>query len=108
MPQSTKQSDHLSDSEEVEEDYYSAEDNADDGELIKGKVFIEKKDLPIREYKTMFEEGDLILQPDYQRKYVVDIKFASRLIESIILDVPIPAVFLAEEQDGRFSVIDGQ
>lgn len=93
---------------EDEEDYYLTEESADDGDLIKGKVYIEKKDLPIREYKTMFEEGDLILQPDYQRKYVVDIKFASRLIESIILDVPIPAVFLAEEQDGKFSVIDGQ
>jgi Protein of unknown function DUF262/HNH endonuclease len=108
MLQNTKQSNHLSENTDLEEDYYSSEENADDGELIKGKVFIEKKDLPIREYKTMFEEGDLILQPDYQRKYVVDIKFASRLIESIILDVPIPAVFLAEEQDGKFSVIDGQ
>lgn len=108
MMQNTKQSNHKSDGSDLEEDYYSSEENADDGELIKGKVFIEKKDLPIREYKTMFEEGDLILQPDYQRKYVVDIKFASRLIESIILDVPIPAVFLAEEQDGKFSVIDGQ
>jgi uncharacterized protein with ParB-like and HNH nuclease domain len=56
----------------------------------------------------MHEEGDLILQPDYQRNFVVDIKFASKLIESIILDVPIPPVFLAEENDGNYSVIDGQ
>lgn len=108
MMQTAKQLNLLPDIEEGEEDYYSVQDNADDGEIIKGKIHIEKKDFSIREYKTMWEEEQLILQPDYQRKYVVDIKFASRLIESIILDVPIPSVFLAEEKDGRYSVIDGQ
>ena len=106
MPQNSTQLNLLQDLED--EDYYSSQDNADDGEIIKGKIYIEKKDFSIREYKTMKEDGDLTLQPDYQRKYVVDIKFASRLIESIILDVPIPSVFLAEEADGKYSVIDGQ
>lgn len=92
MPQNSKQLNLLQDSED--EDYYSSQDNADDGEIIMGKIHIEKKDFSIREYKTMKEDGDLTLQPDYQRKYVVDIKFASKLIESIILDVPIPSVFL--------------
>lgn len=106
MPQNSKQLNLLQDSED--EDYYSSQDNADDGEIIMGKIHIEKKDFSIREYKTMKEDGDLTLQPDYQRKYVVDIKFASKLIESIILDVPIPSVFLVEEADGKYSVIDGQ
>jgi uncharacterized protein with ParB-like and HNH nuclease domain len=35
-------------------------------------------------------------------------QIASRLIESILLDVPIPVVYLAEEKDGSFSIIDGQ
>ncbi|MBT2728570.1 DUF262 domain-containing protein [Bacillus sp. ISL-75] len=38
----------------------------------------------------------------------MDDKLASRLIESILMDVPIPVIYLAEEKDGTFSVIDGQ
>ena len=88
--------------------FYEDEDNEDEGNAVKGKIYIDKKDFTIREYKNMCSDGDLALQPNYQRKFVIDIKFASRLIESIILDVPIPAVFLAEEEDGKYSVIDGQ
>jgi Protein of unknown function DUF262/HNH endonuclease len=93
---------------EIDDDYYASEEDADDGDAIKGKIYTEKKDFPIQYYKTMWEEGELVLQPEYQRKFVIDLKFASRLIESIILDVPIPPVFLAEELDGKYSVIDGQ
>jgi len=98
--------------EEIEDresqEYYDEEDREDEGNAVKGKIYIDKKDFTLREYQTMRNDGDLLLQPSYQRKFVIDIKFASRLIESIILDVPIPAVFLAEEEDGKYSVIDGQ
>jgi uncharacterized protein with ParB-like and HNH nuclease domain len=53
-------------------------------------------------------DGDLILQPEYQRNFVATEQIASRLIESILLDVPIPVIYLAEEQNGNYSVIDGQ
>jgi hypothetical protein len=56
----------------------------------------------------MKNDGELILKPDYQRNYVAPIGIASRLIESILIDVPIPVIYLAEEPDGRYSVIDGQ
>ena len=99
-------------SEEVEDkesqEFYDEEDREDDGNAVKGKIYIDKKDFTLREYQTMRNDGDLFLQPFYQRKFVTDIKFASRLIESIILDVPIPAVFLAEEENGKYSVVDGQ
>ena len=52
--------------------------------------------------------GKLILQPDYQRKFVMKPQVASRLIESILLDIPLPTIYLAEEEDGSWSVIDGQ
>jgi len=90
------------------DEYYDEEDREDEGNAVKGKIYIDKKDFTLREYQTMRNDGDLMLQPFYQRKFVIDIRFASRLIESIILDVPIPAVFLAEEEDGKYSVIDGQ
>lgn len=60
--------------------------------------------------KTIF---DFIVQgtfkiPEFQRNYVWDIKRASRLIESLILGLPIPQIFLFEESRNNFLVIDGQ
>ena len=72
------------------------------------KIIWQAKDFSIREFLTMKNDGELILQPIYQRNYVATDLIASKLIESILLDVPIPVVYLAEEQDGSFSVIDGQ
>lgn len=46
--------------------------------------------------------------PGFQRNYVWDIKRASKLIESIIIGIPIPQIFLYEERRNRFIVIDGQ
>jgi len=94
--------------EKESQEFYDEEEQEDEGNAVKGKIYIDKKDFTLREYQTMRNDGDLILQPFYQRKFVIDIKFASRLLESIILDVPIPAVFLAEEEDGKYSVVDGQ
>ena len=59
----------------------------------------------LHDYKT---DGDLILDPDYQRNYVWNLKKASRLVESILMRVPIPVIYLSEESSGKFVVIDGQ
>lgn len=72
------------------------------------KVFTDKKDYPLSTIKEMFDEGDIIPQPDYQRDYIMDNKKASKLIESVLLQIPIPTVYLCEEKDGTFSIIDGQ
>ena len=55
-----------------------------------------------------FKKGKLILQPDFQRQFVWDRKKASRLVESVLLSVPLPIVYLSEEPDGKEYVIDGQ
>ncbi len=50
-----------------------------------------------------------ILVPGFQRKYVWTIKQASRLIESFLLGLPVPAIFLyADPQTNKFLVVDGQ
>lgn len=77
-------------------------------ELQLKKVYTDKKDYPLSTIKEMFDEGDIIPQPDYQRDYIMDNKKASKLIESVLLQIPIPTVYLCEEKDGTFSIIDGQ
>jgi len=78
------------------------------GEKTDSKIRTDSKDLPIREFLTMKQEGELVLRPVYQRKFVMDVKLCSGLVESILMDVPIPVIYLAESKDGSFSVIDGQ
>ena len=74
----------------------------------KRRVYADKSDRSIYELFRKFQRGDLILDPEFQRRYVWDNKKASLLIESILLEVPIPVIYLAEEEDGKFTVIDGQ
>ena len=50
-----------------------------------------------------------IVTPDFQRKYVWKPKQASKLVESFLLGLPVPGIFLAKEKDsGNLLVVDGQ
>ena len=53
------------------------------------------------------ESGSLKI-PAFQRNYVWDIKRASKLVESILIGLPIPQIFLYEKARNEFHVIDGQ
>ena len=54
------------------------------------------------------KRGDIFI-PDFQREFVWNQSEASRLIESLLLGLPVPGIFLAKEQDtNRLLVIDGQ
>ena len=49
----------------------------------------------------------LLIEVPYQREYVWDDAKASRLMESLLLNVPIPVCYFAENEDGTWEVIDG-
>jgi hypothetical protein len=105
-------SDTILEQEQDENDFYD-QNQEDDDEIIiekgnKRKIVWLPQDFSIRELLTMKAGKELDLRPRYQRNFVFDRKKASRLIESILLDVPIPVIYFAEESDGRYSVIDGQ
>lgn len=74
----------------------------------KKKVIWQPKDYSVRELYEMYKDGDLDPRPKFQRFFVWDDKKSSRLIESILLEVPIPNIYLAEDDNGKLSVIDGQ
>lgn len=52
------------------------------------------------------DENDIFV-PEYQREFVWDDSRQSRLVESIILGLPIPIIFLAEDTNGRLEIVDG-
>lgn len=62
----------------------------------------------VQKYTTKLEEDDNELYvPEYQREFVWDDVRQARLIESIILGLPIPIIFVAENSSGRLEIVDG-
>lgn len=55
-----------------------------------------------------FVDSGVVKIPGFQRNYVWDIERASKLIESILIGLPIPQIFLYEKSRNEFLVIDGQ
>ena len=71
------------------------------------KINTQAYDKSVSDLIRMIEDKDIILDPDFQRNYVWDNKKASLLIESIILNVPIPVVYVSQSEDDTWTVIDG-
>lgn len=54
-------------------------------------------------------DNNVIFVPPFQRKYVWNLKEASRFIESLILGLPVPGIFLSKEDEtNRLLIVDGQ
>ncbi len=84
--------------EEIEEEITS----------IKRRVYADQGDPEIESLYGKYKRGKLVIQPDFQRRFVWDAAKSSRLIESALLDIPLPVIYLSEEEDGKEYVIDGQ
>ncbi len=84
-----------------------AEDEEDDLEVTEYDITAAPNDFNVSTILN-FLENRVISMPGFQRHYVWDIRRASRLIESIIIGIPVPQVFLFEREKNRFEVIDGQ
>ncbi|NEQ43476.1 MAG: DUF262 domain-containing protein [Leptolyngbya sp. SIOISBB] len=88
------------------------EDIADDTpfeiEPEKRRVKTEKQDLPVETLVSWVNRRKLNLQPDFQRNFVWNSGKASRLVESLLLAIPIPVIYVSEEANRTFSVVDGQ
>ena len=57
---------------------------------------------------SMVSQKNYLIRPSYQRKEVINIKKASRIIESLLLNIKLPPIFVYARQDKTFEVVDGQ
>lgn len=90
------------------EDQESVDNNASlDIPQEERKILTQAYDKSVSDIVRMINDGDIRLDPEYQRNYVWDNKKASLLIESIILSVPIPVIYVSQEKDDTWTVIDG-
>lgn len=62
---------------------------------------------PCANILDLIDDGDLELAPDFQRNTVWKARQKSRLIESILLQIPLPAFYFAEDVNGMMRVVDG-
>lgn len=64
-------------------------------------------DLSFNELLDMHEAGELNITPDYQRLFRWTEGQRSRLVESLLLEMPVPPIFVIEEDEGTYQLIDG-
>lgn len=71
------------------------------------KIRVESKTFSLRQIFDMIKSKDLNLHPDFQRNLVWDNFRKSRLIESILLRIPLPMFYFSQDEEGVLSVVDG-
>ena len=93
----------------IDEIHY--DDYAEGEEEISGvedyDVSTSPNDFNISTMYNFIKSGVLVI-PGFQRNYVWDVRRASKLVESLIIGLPVPQIFLYEAARNQFHVIDGQ
>jgi hypothetical protein len=64
-------------------------------------------DLSFNELLDMHKNGELIIDPEYQRLFRWSEGNQSRFIESLLLEMPIPPIYVIEQSEGIYELIDG-
>jgi len=70
-------------------------------------IRVDAKSFSLRNILDMIDEGDLELAPDFQRRAVWNNRQRSRLVESLLLRIPLPAFYFSANEDGKMLVVDG-
>ena len=95
------------------DDYPELDPEAEGEEVVNSDarpVSSQPNDWNISTLRDKFERGQVDLQPHYQRQYVWELKpeLPSRLVESLLLEIPVPPIYFGKMPGGRLEVIDGQ
>ncbi|MFT4079166.1 DUF262 domain-containing protein [Rhodomicrobium sp.] len=64
-------------------------------------------DMSFGELASVYENNELFIQPEYQRLRVWDETQKTRFIESVLLNIPIPPIFVFASRDGKWELVDG-
>lgn len=83
------------------------EDEIDETPFVEFDISISPSDPTLELLVNQFNRGDIII-PFYQRRYVWKIEQASRLVESFLMGLPVPQIFLYVNDEDQMEVIDGQ
>src|SRR5690349_21712721 len=73
---------------------------------LQRKIDFDMSDFTVHYIVEQFHR-DHFFVPDYQRKFIWPRRHRCRFIESVLLGLPIPMIFLAQTDDGRLEIVDG-
>ena len=87
----------------------SVSDDLISEKYVRGEVRIvtEQARYPLSSISGLLESGSYLLRPEYQRRHRWSAEKRSRLVESLIMNVPIQPIFLYEYEFGQYEVMDG-
>lgn len=71
------------------------------------KVDFDSFDISVKELVSMSEDDIIDIAPEYQRQFRWPIENQSKLVESVLLGIPVPSLFMAANKDGSWELIDG-
>jgi hypothetical protein len=76
-------------------------------DAVKKNVSTDSYPMSIGELVGMYERDEIVLRPEYQRYFRWTEEQKSRLIESILIGLPLPSFFMATDASGNWEVVDG-
>jgi hypothetical protein len=77
------------------------------GEYPIDTLLIRTENRTIHDVLRRINKGSFIMDPDFQREFVWPEDKQSKLIESVLMRIPLPVCYLAENDDGKMIVVDG-
>lgn len=63
--------------------------------------------MSVGEIISLYKEGELDINPDFQREFRWSSEQQTRLIESILIGIPLPSIFVYQNKVGKWEVVDG-
>ena len=69
---------------------------------MRNNLKTDRLDMSFGEIMNMYEREEIIISPDFQRLFRWSIEQQTRFIESILLGIPIPSIFVAENKTGKW------
>ena len=70
-------------------------------------LLIRNESRTVQDVLRRMGQGRFVMDPDFQRDFIWDRGKQSRLIESVLMRIPLPVFYLAEDSEGRMVVVDG-
>lgn len=72
-----------------------------------GEIYRESYQMSIGELINIYRDGEMDIHPEFQRVFRWSDYQKTKLIESIMLNIPIPQIFVSQSDDGTWDIIDG-
>ncbi|MEH8021514.1 DUF262 domain-containing protein [Rheinheimera metallidurans] len=92
-------------SEEIEGMELDEDDSL--GEYPIDTVLIRNENRTVYDVIRRISQGGYVMDPDFQRDFIWDEEKQSKLIESVLMRIPLPVFYLAENKQGHMIVVDG-